>query len=119
MPGEPHPPRRRLADARGQATVELVALLPLVAVLAVGCWQVAVSVHAMWRTTVAARAAARAYALGEDPQATVNRILPRGFDDDARVRTTDDGAVEVQVPLEAVTGGRLTTFTTTARFEPQ
>lgn len=114
----PPPPRRR-AGERGQATVELVALLPVVVVLGLGAWQVAIAVHAMWEATVAARAAARAHALGDSPKAVVARMLPGGFDDHARVTTADDGAVSVEVVLPAITGGRLTTFTTTARFEPQ
>ncbi|HWT95052.1 MAG TPA: TadE/TadG family type IV pilus assembly protein, partial [Solirubrobacteraceae bacterium] len=61
----PPPPPRRPGE-RGQATVELVALLPVVAILGLGAWQVALAVHTMWEATVAARAAARAHALGSD-----------------------------------------------------
>ena len=113
-----HPPARR-ASERGQATVELVALLPVIALLGLGAWQIAIAGHAMWEATVAARAAARAHALGDDPEQVVARVLPGGFDDHARVTTDDDGAVSVEVVLPAITGGRLTTFTTTARFAPQ
>lgn len=119
MPRAPLPPPARRLRERGQATVELVALLPIIALLGLGAWQLAISVHTMWEATVAARAAARAQALGEDPKKVVARLLPRGFDADPRVTTADDGAVSVEVVLPAITGGRLTTFTTIARFEPQ
>jgi cytochrome oxidase assembly protein ShyY1 len=119
MPRAPLPPPARRASERGQATVELVALLPVIALLGLGGWQIAIAGHTMWEATVAARAAARAHALGDDPEKVIARLLPGGFDDHARVTAKDDGAVAVEVVVPAITGGRLTTFTTTARFEPQ
>ena len=100
----------------GQATVELVALLPLLGVLVLGVWQAAVAGHAIWSASAAARSASRAAAVGGDAERAVARVAGRR----ARVRAASDGAVRVTVPIPAVTGGRdLTTFTTTARFEPQ
>ena len=100
----------------GQATVELVAMLPVLAVLALGVWQAAVAGHAIWSASAAARSASRAAAIGGDAERTVRRIAGRR----ARVRDGGDGAVRVTVPIPAVAGGRdLATFTTTARFEPQ
>ena len=55
---------RRIADQRGQATVELVALLPSLAVLLAALWQAALAGQAVWAVTAAARAAARADAVG-------------------------------------------------------
>ena len=105
-----------MARENGQATVELVAMLPLIGVLALGVWQAAVAGHAIWSASAAARAASRVVALGGDAERTVHRIAgPR-----ARVRDAADGAVRVTVPIPAVAGGRdLTSFTTGARFEPQ
>jgi hypothetical protein len=100
----------------GQATVELVALLPLLGVLALGVWQAAVAGHATWSAAAAARSASRVAAVGGDAERAVVRVAGRR----ARMRSGPDGAVRVTVPIRAVTGGRdLTTFTTTARFEPQ
>jgi hypothetical protein len=110
--------RARAGGEGGQATVELVALLPVLGVLALGVWQVAVAGHAMWSASAAARTASRIAAVsgGADGAAgAVRRIAGRR----ARVRDADDGAVRVTVPIPLVTGGDLGTFSTTARFEPQ
>ena len=60
----------------GQAAVELVALLPLVALLAAGAWQLVVAGHAAWSADAAARAAARAAATGGDARAAARASLP-------------------------------------------
>src|SRR3954452_3027912 len=61
--------RRRAALERGQATVELVGVLPLVVVLGFAVWQAAVAGQAMWMAGAAARAAARAAAVGAGARA--------------------------------------------------
>ena len=100
----------------GQATVEFLAMLPLLGVLALGVWQAAVAGHAIWSASAAARSASRVAAVGGDAERAVERVAGRR----ARVRDAGDGAVRVTVPIPAVAAGRdLTTFTTTARFEPQ
>jgi Flp pilus assembly protein TadG len=100
----------------GQATVELVALLPLLAALAVGGWQVAVAGHAIWSASAAARAASRVAAIGGDAGEAARRVAGRR----ATLRDAGGGAVRVTVPIPAVTGGAdLASFSTTARFEPQ
>ena len=91
-------------------------MLPLLGLLALAVWQAAVAGHAIWSASAAARAASRAAAVGGDAERTVHRIAGRR----ARVRDGGDGAVRVTVPIPAVAGGSdLTSFTTTARFEPQ
>ena len=100
----------------GQATVEFLAMLPLLGVLALGVWQAAVAGHAIWSASAAARSASRVAAVGGDAERAARSIAGRR----ARVRGASDGAVRVTVPIPAVAGGRdLTTFTTAARFEPQ
>ena len=100
----------------GQATVEFLAMLPLLALVVLGLWQAAVAGHTIWSASAAARTASRAIAVGGDAE-TVARAIAG---DRARVSDAGDGAVRVTVPIRAVTGGRdLTTFSTTARFEPQ
>ena len=104
-----------LRCTRGQATVELVALLPLLALLAAAVWQAALLGHGLWSAGAASRAASRALAVGADPLPVARRIVPG-----ARVSAGDDGEVTVTVPIRAVAGGAtLTRVTSTARFEPQ
>ena len=107
-------------SSRGQATVELVALLPLLAVLAAGVWQAAVAGHAVWAAGAAARAASRAVAVGGDERAAARRVLPAGLRGGARVLARDGVEVAVSVPIRALGGGRrLATYTATARFAAQ
>src|SRR5689334_19961606 len=91
-------------DERGQATVELVALLPLLAVLGFAVWQGAVAGQAIWLAGSAARAAARAEALGADPAPAARAALPPRLEDGLRVRPADDGGVAVTVRIPAVIG---------------
>ena len=105
---------------RGQATVELVVLLPVIVVIALGVWQVAVAGHSVWAAGAAARAAARAEAVGGDAERAAHRILPRRARSGARVRTGDGREVRVDVPIPAVVfGGFLFTTIARARFAPQ
>ena len=101
---------------RGQAAVELVALLPLIA-LAIGiAWQFALAGHAYWAAAGAARAAARAGAVGGDARRAALRWLPDGLARTARVRSLDDGVVEVSVRIPGLRLGRAGAR---SRFEAQ
>jgi hypothetical protein len=104
----------------GQAAAELVALLPLAALLLAGAWQLAVAGHAAWAADAAARAAARAVAVGDDPRAAAQRQLPGRLGRDVRVSERGEGTVEVEVRIPPVLGlpvlGRTTA---TAHFRPQ
>src|SRR5436190_5152263 len=94
------------AGERGQATVELVGVLPLVAVLGFAVWQAAVAGQALWMAGAAARAAARAAAIGADPTADAPLVLPPRLEEGLRVRVRDeDGGVRVTVRLPAGVGG--------------
>jgi hypothetical protein len=116
MPIRPRPAR----DQRGQATVELVALLPLLALIGLLLWQLAVAGQAAWLVGSAARAAARAEAVGGDGAAAARRALPPRLERGLRVRSQDDGEVSVRVFVPRVVGRRpLTAITARARFEPQ
>jgi hypothetical protein len=111
---------RRHGCERGQATVELVALLPLLALLGMALWQAVVAGQAIWLAGSAARAAARATAVGADPAAAARRALPSALERGLRVEPRDTGAVRVAVAVPAVVGSRrLTTVTATAAFPPQ
>ena len=68
MTGRPRASRACEIRARaGQASVELVVLLPLIAALAAGVWQLALTGQAAALAGSAARAGARAAAAGGDP----------------------------------------------------
>src|SRR5881275_2170782 len=59
----------RTHSESGQASVEFVALLPLVAVIGFALWQAMVAGEAALLAGSSARAAARAGAVGADPRA--------------------------------------------------
>jgi pilus assembly protein CpaE len=104
----------------GQAAAELVALLPLAALLLAGAWQLAVAGHAAWAADAAARAAARAAAVGDDARAAARRELPGRLGRDARVSERGEGTVEVTVRIPPVLGLPVLGHTTrTAHFRPQ
>lgn len=105
----------------GQASVELVALLPLMAVLAVLGWQVVVAGQAVWLAGSAARAAARATAVGTDASAAARRVLPSRLERGLVVRPAASGeGVRVAIAIPTVVGGgRLTTVSARARLQDQ
>jgi hypothetical protein len=111
---------RRHRCERGQATVELVALLPLLALLGAALWQAVVAGQALWLAGSAARGAARATAVGTDPLEAARRALPSALEHGLRVEAGDPGEVRVAVAVPAVVGaGRLTTVRAAAAFPPQ
>lgn len=87
---------------RGQATVELVALLPLLVFVAALLWQLALAGHATWAAGGAARAAARAQALGADPVTAARGALPADLRRGLKV-SERDGSVRVEVRIPPVT----------------
>jgi len=113
-------PSRSWRAEGGQAAVEFVAVLPLVALLGLLCWQAVLAGQAVWLSGAAARAAARADALGHDPGTAARRVLPAALAE--RVRAWGDGAgsVTVRLGIPAVVGGiELTSITARARFASQ
>jgi hypothetical protein len=105
----------------GQASVELLALLPALGLAIALAWQALVAGETWWLATVAAREAARAAAIdGGDPARAASAALPSPFAAGARVRVTRDGVATVRLPIPAVVGGvALGSATGHARMEPQ
>ena len=104
----------------GQATVEFVALLPLVAVIGFALWQAMVAGQAAWLAGSSAQAAARASAVGGDVHAAAASVLPASLRRGLRVEQRAGGTVRVRVGVPSVIGtGRLATFSSTAHFEVQ
>lgn|SRR6185436_12934836 len=91
-------------SSSGQATVELIAVLPLVAVLLAALWQLALVGYAEWSATAAARAAARAEAVGGDPVAAARSHLAGSLRPGLRVVTLSAGAVRVAVRVPTLPG---------------
>jgi hypothetical protein len=91
-------PLRRQA---GQASVELVAMIPVVLLVGAIAWQLALAGHTAWLTAHAARVAARADAVGRGPAGAARSALPRSLEDELEVERLDRGGVRVsvQVPL--------------------
>jgi Flp pilus assembly protein TadG len=108
-------------DQNGQATVELVVLLPcLVAVLA-ALWQLALVGYASWAVHAAARAAARAHAVGADPARAARAHLDGSLERGLRVTSSaGDGDVRVAVRVPRLPGlPSLGHVHASAHFEPQ
>lgn len=111
----------RQRSDEGQASVEFVALLPLVAAIAALLWQAAVAGQAVWLAGTAARAAARAAAVGGDPADAARSVLPPSLHRGLAAEADADGVVSVRVRIPSIAGwpARVATVTTTARFRSQ
>ena len=85
----------------GQAAVELVAVLPVVMLIAAVVWQMAITGHTAWLSSHAARAAARAETVGKDGRAAARSVLPRGLERGLRLEHRASGrvSVKIRVPL--------------------
>ena len=100
---------------QGQASVELVALLPILFAVLLASWQGVVAGQAWWLAAGAARAGARADLVGADPLAAARRELPGGLRGRLTVRRSG-GELVVQLGIPAIAGlGSLGTATARAR----
>src|SRR4051794_2321335 len=88
-----------LHGQRGQASIELVAALPFVLVVGAIAWQLALAGHTAWLTANAARAGARAEAVGRDPTAAARSALPRSLERGLEVERRGAGGVRVSVRI--------------------
>jgi hypothetical protein len=82
---------------RGQASVDLLATLPLVLLVGAVAWQLALAGHTAWLAAHAARAGARADAVGRDAAAAARSTLPRSMERHLRVERLGSGGVRVSV----------------------
>jgi Flp pilus assembly protein TadG len=108
-----------LRAVRGQAAVELVAVLPLVVAVLAALWQLAVFAHTAWSASSAAHAAARAEAIGLSPRHAARAHLPARLERGLRLHASTDGRVKVTVRVPSSFGLRLGTTSAVARFTPQ
>lgn len=117
-PPEPESSDRRWTQTeQGQASVELVALLPLLALILVALVQASLAGYAAWSATTAARAGARAHAVGADVERAVRAAAPIGGAS-ARI-TREEDAVVVRVRVPSVLPIAVGTIAGAARFEGQ
>jgi type IV secretory pathway TrbD component len=87
-------------NERGQASVELLGTVPAVLLVAALAWQLALAGQAAWLCANAARAAARAQAVGRSAPAAARSALPRSLERGMRV--DDRGGtvrIRLQIPL--------------------
>jgi hypothetical protein len=113
------PLRISARDASGQAAVELVVLLPCLVALLVALWQLALVGHAHWAAQAAARAAARADAVGADAARAARDHLPASLEPGLRV-SAGEGDVRVAVRVPRLPGlPSLGHVHASAHFEPQ
>lgn len=83
-------------------------------------WQAVVAGQALWLSGSAARAAARAEALGRDPRAAARAALPRALARSAAADVDRKGSVTVRIRVPAVVGGgALGTVSATAAMPKQ
>jgi hypothetical protein len=89
-----------LADERGQASAELIGVLPCLLLAALVAWQLVLAGHTLWLTSQAARVAARAHAVGRDSEEAARSALPRSLEQGLQVRRREGGVrVAVRVPF--------------------
>ena len=101
MPSRPRITLRHCAaDIRGQASVELVAAVPIVLLVGLALWQTALAGHAMWMCANAARVAARADVVDRDVRKAALSALPRTLERGMRAQRRGTRVrVAVRVPL--------------------
>lgn len=90
----------------GQATVELLGVLPALVAVGLVLWQLILIGHAAWMSAHAARAAARADLVGQDAARAARSALPRGLERGLEVEADGAGAARVRVPVPLLRHGR-------------
>jgi pilus assembly protein CpaE len=103
-------------DESGQASVELIALLPALGAVVALAWQAIIAGETWWLASVAAREGARAQALGGDARRAATAALPQPF---APSTSTDDDTVIVRLGVPSLAGLRIGTVTAKAHMERQ
>jgi hypothetical protein len=115
--------RARARADSGQASVELLALLPALGLIVALAFQALLAGETWWLASVAAREGARASALGRDAEDGARAAVPGAFRS-ARMAVTSasspDATVTVKLPIPSVVAGvSLGSATGRARMEPQ
>jgi hypothetical protein len=94
-------PSQNASSARregGTASVELIAVVPLLLLAVLAAAQIGLAGQALWSAGVAARAGARAALVGGDPEAVARRALPVSMRRGAEVHDGEAVSVRVAIP---------------------
>ena len=91
-----------LRDTRGQAAVEIIAVVPALIVAGLVAWQLVLAGHAAWLAAGAARVAARADLVDEDPRRAAESALPGSLERGLAVERSSEGVTRVQVAVPTV-----------------
>ena len=111
-----------LRSQRGQASVELVGVLPALVLAGLVAWQLVLAGHASWLCAGAARVGARAALVGRSADAAVRSALPAALERGLRVTEPSPGRVHVEVRVPWIVPGRslpVTVSATTALGTPE
>lgn len=105
--GRPRPPvcedRRSAGDAQaGQASVELIAVVPFLILAGLVAWQLLLAGHSLWLAASAARVAARADVVGRSVESAARSALPEPLERDLSVVRLSEGGVRVSVRVPLV-----------------
>jgi pilus assembly protein CpaE len=103
----------------GQASVEMMGVLPLVLLVGIALWQLALAGHTLWMAGNAARVAARAEAVGRDAERAARSALPEGLERGMDVGRGGAGVVEVRLRVPFVLHRWQTPIPVTARAHLQ
>jgi hypothetical protein len=95
---------RRTASERGTSTLEVAGLAPLVLIVAFALVNAGFVLYGISAAQTAARQAARAYSLGQDPHAAASAALPRWLGSDVTTFSPGHG-VRVRVDLPDLVPG--------------
>jgi len=107
----------RARGERGQASVELVAVLPALIVCALIAGHLVAAGWALWSAANAARAGARADLVGGDAESAARGALPVSMRRGATVAGEDRTRVSVRVPA-LLPGARLGRLSASASLAP-
>ena len=103
---------------RGQASVELVAVLPALVVCVLIAAHALTAGWALWTAANAARAGARAELVGGDAKAVARQALPQSMRRGARIEAGGGARTRVSVRVPALLpGGRLGELGASARLD--
>jgi hypothetical protein len=96
---------QRRDSQRGQASIELLGVLPAVLLAALAAWQIVLAGYTAWLAGNAARVAARADAVGRDPEAAARGALPARLRRGLIVSARSGGRIDVRVRVPIVIEG--------------
>jgi hypothetical protein len=86
----------------GQASVELIAVVPFLLVAGLVAWQLLLAGHSLWLAAGAARVAARADVVGRSVESAARSALPEPLERDLSVVRLGEGGVRVSVRVPLV-----------------